>query len=76
MVSEPKPLKPVIFSEQVKEQMAADPDLAEFVRDFVAATHQAQAGVESGQYQTLEEGIAAITGGTVEPVDDPDEDEP
>lgn len=75
MVSDPKQTKPVIWSDQLKEQMAKDPEIAAAIRDFTAAVHQAQAGVESGQYQTLDEGIAAITGATVEPFDPDEEDD-
>ena len=62
----------VEWSDQVKEAAANDETLAEVLRNFGAAIRQAHAGVQSGQYKDIHEGITKITGGTVTPYN-PDE---
>ena len=64
----------VEFSPEVLEQMEADPKLKEFMRGLVAAFHQANAGVESGQYKDMKEGIESITGGTMDRIEDDDDE--
>ena len=59
----------VVFSDKVKEQIAADPVLAEFVRSFSASLRQAHDGVKRGQYKTLDDAVEAITGNRPQKID-------
>jgi hypothetical protein len=65
----------VIYSEKIKEQMAADPDLAEAMREFAACCRQAQQAVKDGRYATFDDAMEAITGNRPEPVDVDGEDD-
>ena len=50
----------VILSPDVEESMAKDPDLAKAMKEFSALARQAMQSVESGQYKTFEEAMAAF----------------
>ena len=65
----------VELSDQVKAQMAADPELAEAMREMIANFHQAHAAVKAGQYKTFDEAMEAITGERPVPVTGDDEEE-
>lgn len=67
-MAEDKELK-IELSDQVREQMAADPAMAEALREMMAAFHQANDAVQRGQYETMEDAIEAITGNRPAPVD-------
>lgn len=60
---------PLIYSEQVKAAMAADPDLAEAMREIATSMRQAHHAWRSGQYASFEDAMEAITGQRPEPVD-------
>lgn len=57
------------FAPEVLARMEADPKLAEAVRNMTAAMRQARAGVQSGQYKSMEDGIEALTGNRPEAID-------
>lgn len=59
----------VHMSDQVRDKMAADPEAAEAIRDFVAILRQASHGVKTGQYKTMDDAIEALTGSRPEAVD-------
>lgn len=52
----------IIYHEAVKEQMAADPKLAEWMRNVAASMRQAQHDVKTGKYANFEDAMEAITG--------------
>lgn len=54
-------------------QMDADPDLAKAMKGFFEAVHQAHAGVANGTYASFQEGIKAITGEDMVPVNEGEE---
>lgn len=47
---------------QVQEQMDKDPAAAAAMKSFLEVLHQAHAGVQAGQYKTIDDGIEALTG--------------
>lgn len=49
----------IIYSEQVKEQIAKDPKMAEFIRDFSARARQAMQHVEEGKHKDFGEAMKA-----------------
>jgi len=65
----------IIISDQVAEQMAGDPELADEIRGILAAFRQAEHAVATGQHKSFEDALEAITGNRPEPVefDDPDD---
>lgn len=66
----------IVISDSVKESMDSDPELAEFMRDFMASMRQADHAVKTGQHNTFDDAIEAITGFRPELVDlDDDGDE-
>lgn len=46
----------------VQEQMDADPEAAAVMKSFLEVLYSAHAGVKSGQYKTIDDGIEALTG--------------
>lgn len=67
-MTEPKDLE-IKISDQVKEKIVEDPDLAKAMKDVQAIFHQAHHGVQTGQYKTLEDGIESLTGSRPELLD-------
>lgn len=69
----------VIMLPEVMAQMAADPEMAEFIRDFAAMARQAMVDVESGKYASFDDAMEAISGNRPEAIDldelEDDEDE-
>lgn len=63
------------LSDQVKEAMANDAELAEALREIFACMRQAMEGVQSGRYRSFDEGMERITGERPRPVDEPFDDE-
>lgn len=59
----------VVLSEQVRAQMAADPELAAAIREMSAIFRQADHAVKTGQHKTFEDAIEALTGERPQPVD-------
>lgn len=59
----------VVLSDQVKQQMAADPELATAMKSFLEVVHTANEGLQSGKYDSFEDAIFALTGERPEPVD-------
>lgn len=57
------------LSDQAKKQMAADPKMAEGLRDLFAIMRQAHAGVKSGQYKTFDDAMEALTGSRPKKID-------
>jgi hypothetical protein len=57
VTNEPKDL--TVDTQMVEEQLAADPEMAEYVRDFAAKMRQAFAAVQSGQHKTMDEAVRA-----------------
>ena len=68
MSNEPKDLQ-VEISPEVEEQIANDPELAEALKSFLAAMHQANHAVQTGKHASLEDAMEAITGHRPMPVD-------
>lgn len=64
-----KPELTVLLSDQVKEAMAEDADVAKMMKDMIAVFHQAQHAVDTGQHETFEDAVEAITGNRPEPID-------
>ena len=64
----------VILSDQVKEQMAKDPEIAEAMRDFSAIARQAMEGLKSGKYPSFEEAIFILTGERPEKIEFDEDD--
>lgn len=62
----------VELSEQVKAAMERDPKINKLIKDFVAAFHQANDGVERGQYKSQKDGVESILGATITHVDPDD----
>jgi hypothetical protein len=62
MTDEDKEEPTVIWSDEVKEKVADDPELGEFVRNFSALARQAMEGVQSGKYASFEEAMFILTG--------------
>ena len=60
---------PIVLSEQVKAQMAADPELAKALKEHFANMRQAHHAWRSGRYESFEAAMEAITGNRPEPVD-------
>lgn len=60
---------PLIYSEQAKAQIAADPELAEAMREMAALMRQAHHAWQTGQYASFADALEAITGCRPEPVD-------
>ena len=75
MSGKSKELEIVILPEAANE-IAADPELANAMKDMFAAFHQANAAVQSGQYASFEDAMEAITGSRPEPVDLDEEPSP
>ena len=50
------------MTDHVRDKVASDPKLADFMRDFNAALHQAHDSVRRGQHTTMEDAMEAITG--------------
>lgn len=63
------------LSEQVKQQMADNPELAEAMREIFANMHQAMHGVQSGQYQSFDDAMEAITGQRPKPAEEGEAEE-
>lgn len=62
-MSEDKDKEPqVVYSNQVKEKMEEDPELAKVMREFSACALQAMEGVKAGRYKSFDEAMEAITG--------------
>lgn len=61
--------------DQVKDDIAKDPELAEIVADFTAALHQAHDAVKRGQYKTMEDAMEALTGNRPVRIDDLEDDD-
>ena len=57
------------LSDQVKKAMAKDPKLAEYMRNFIATLHQARHGVDTGQYDSMDDAMEALTGSRPEKID-------
>lgn len=64
----------VIYSDQVKDQMAQHPEIAKHLREFAANARQAMQGVKDGQYKSFDDAMEAITGQRPEPYDGDTED--
>ena len=64
---------PLVYSEQVKAQMAADPELAEAMKEMAAMMRQAHHAWKSGQYASFGDAMEAISGCRPEPLDLDDE---
>lgn len=60
----------LVYSQKVKDQMANDPALAEAMREIGAAFRQAHHAWQSGQYESFEDAMEAITGQRPELVDE------
>jgi ATP-dependent protease HslVU (ClpYQ) ATPase subunit len=56
-----KELKIEILDE-VKDEIARDPEMAELMADFIAMLHQAHDAVRRGQYKTMDDALEALTG--------------
>lgn len=69
-----KPLK-FEFSEQVLEQMEADPTLAEALKKFIETAKQADALVKEGKFDNLDDAMSSLgmTPERIEPGDLPEE---
>lgn len=52
----------VVLSDQIKSDIADDPELKDIMADFIACLHQAHDAVLRGQYKTLDDAIEAILG--------------
>ena len=50
------------MSDQVKDQIASDPEMAAAMADFIAMLHQARDAVKRGQYKTIDDAMEGITG--------------
>lgn len=59
----------VVYSDLVKQQMESDPDLAAAIREFSAMARQVAHGIETGQYESFDEGMEALTGNKPKPID-------
>ena len=64
----------VILSDQVKEQMAKDPEIAKAMQAISADFRQAMQLVSDGKYASFDDAIEALTGKRPQPVDLDDED--
>ena len=51
---------PIIIPQHVKEQMAADPELAAGCQEIFALMRQAHAAWQDGKYNSLEEALNAL----------------
>lgn len=61
------------LTEEVRAQLAADPELAAAAREIFARMRQAMYGVKSGQYKGFEDAMEAISGFRPVKVDDLDD---
>jgi len=52
----------VVLSDQIENDIAADPELKDIIAEFIARMHQAHDAVLRGQYKTMDDAIEAITG--------------
>lgn len=59
----------IVLSDQVKEAMAADPELAKSMKDFSAMVRQAHHGIKTGQYKSFDDAMEALTGSRPEYID-------
>lgn len=57
------------MTDQVRDQIADNPEMAAFLREFTAAMHQAADAVKRGQYKTMDDAMEAITGNRPEKID-------
>lgn len=63
LAHEADPVEPtVIMGPQVEAAMAADPAMAEAIREFSATARQVMQGISEGKYATFEDGMEALTG--------------
>lgn len=68
-MTEPKKDLEIVILPEVQAQLDADPDMAEAIRDFMAACRQAKHAVDTGQHESFNDAMEAITGNRPEPVD-------
>lgn len=66
----------VVIAPEVLEQMAQDPEMAAAIREICAAFRQSAHAVKTGQHNSFEDAMEAITGNRPEPVFDDEEDAP
>lgn len=52
----------VEISDQVKEKIAKDPKLANYLRETIACFRQAHQAVQEGRYASFPDAVEAITG--------------
>lgn len=64
----------IVIGPEASREMERDPVMAEAMKDLFAAMKQAIHGVETGQYETFEDAMEAITGDRPELVN-PDDSE-
>lgn len=57
------------LSPEVEASMAADPELAKAMRELSAIMRQAFAGVQSGQYKSMDDAMEALTGNRPKKID-------
>jgi hypothetical protein len=59
----------VEFTDLVKGQIAADPKLAEAMKEFLALMHQAHDAVRRGQHKSIDDALEALTGSRPQKID-------
>lgn len=69
---DPKDWK-VAYSDQVKEQAAENPEMAEALRDFTSRMRQAMHDFEAGKFSSRDEAMRSIGGEKVDPDEVPEE---
>lgn len=67
-MSEKKKELTIELSDEVRDKMNSDPELATVMKELFANFHQAFEGVQSGQYKSMEDAMEAITGNRPEPI--------
>ncbi len=65
----------VVLSPKVQATIAADPEKAKAIKEFIAVLHQAVQGVETGQYKSFDDAMEALTGSRPEFIPDEEDDE-
>lgn len=66
----------IVLSDQVKDQIGDDPEMAAVLRELMAVLRQANAGVQNGQYASVDDALEILIGSRPEiigAVDDDDE---
>jgi hypothetical protein len=58
----------IVLSDEVKADMKADPDIAAAIGGLMEAMRQADHGVRSGKYASIDDALEAITGNRPEVV--------